>query len=95
MWEWCCSTDEKGLYLHTGKMYTREISKRRMKNFTMVKWREMLANKDWNEILNCGDLDGKVDLFNTAIQDALDEIAPVRSFKVCSHHKFGLSEQTK
>ena len=34
-------------------------------------------------------------MFNTAIQEALDEIAPIRSFKVRSHHKFGLSEQTK
>ena len=76
-------------------MNIREISKRSMKNFNMAKWRDTLANKDWNEILNCGDLDGKVDLFNTAKQEALDEIAPVRSFKVRSHHKFGLSEQTK
>ena len=34
-------------------------------------------------------------LFNSAVQESLDEIAPVRTFKVRSHHKFGLSDQTK
>ena len=36
-----------------------------------------------------------MELFNKAIQETLDEVAPVRTFKVRSHHKFGLSEQTK
>ena len=49
-------------------------------NFTLEKWREKLAKKDWNEVLSCDDLDGKVELFNLAIKEALDEIAPVKSF---------------
>ena len=54
-----------------------------------------LATKDWNSIINCDNLDEKVELFNNAIKEALDEIAPVRTFKVRSHHKFGLSDHTK
>ena len=36
-----------------------------------------------------------VEKFNDLISDALDEVAPMKSFIVKSHYKFGLSDETK
>ena len=36
-----------------------------------------------------------VDIFNANIQAALNEIAPVKNFKIKSNHRFGLSESTR
>ena len=77
------------------KIFSREVTKRSLKTFTTQRWRETLATKDWESIISCENLDEKVVLYNKAIQESLDEIAPVRTFKVRSHHKFGLSDQTK
>ena len=77
------------------EIFSRGITKRSLKNFTAQKWRDTLATKDWDSIIKCENLDGKVVLYNKAIQEALDEIAPISTFKVRSHHKFGLSDQTK
>ena len=40
-------------------MFSREITKRSLKNFTAEKWRETLATKDWDSIINCDNLDKK------------------------------------
>ena len=61
----------------------------------MEKWRVTLAKEDWSKILKIENMDEKVELFNSKIQNALDELAPIRSFKIRSQHKFGLSEYTK
>ena len=45
------------------KLFTREIRERSMKNFSMENWRDTLAKKDWNEVLNCQNLDIKVELY--------------------------------
>ena len=36
-----------------------------------------------------------VENFDNLMQEALDEVAPLKTFKIRSHHKFGLSEHTK
>ena len=36
-----------------------------------------------------------VNVFTSNITEALDEIAPVKTFTVKTHHKFGLSDATK
>ena len=36
-----------------------------------------------------------VNVFNTNIANALDEVAPIKSFTVKTHYKFELSNQTK
>ena len=77
------------------KVYKREITKRSMKNFTNSNWNEVLASKDWNEINLTQDLDEKVVAFNKLINESLDEVAPYKTFKVRTNHKFGLSEETK
>ena len=58
-------------------------------------WNEVLASKDWNEINLTQDLDEKVVAFNKLINESLDEVAPYKTFKVRTNHKFGLSEETK
>ena len=37
----------------------------------------------------------KVKIFTQYIEEALDEVAPIKSFTVKSNYKFGLSEKTK
>ena len=36
-----------------------------------------------------------VKIFTKNMEEALNEVAPFKSFKVTSHYKFGLSEETK
>ena len=69
------------------EIFSRGITKRSLKNFTAQKWRDTLATKDWDSIISCENLDEKKMVsYNKAIQEDLDEIAPIRTFKVRSHH---------
>ena len=81
--------------INKNKRYIRKITKRSMKNFSMDKWNATLRKKDWSSVEECTDLDQKVNLFSVNIEEALDEIAPMKEFTVKSHHKFGLSDTTK
>ena len=36
-----------------------------------------------------------VEIFTQNVTEALDEITPMKTFKIKSHHKFGLSEVAK
>ena len=40
-------------------------------------------------------MDSMVSQFNKNVEQALDRVAPVKSFKIRSNHRFGLSENTK
>ena len=75
--------------------YKRSITKRSFKNFTKEKWNASLAAQDWLDIEDHTDVDLMVRDFNAKIKDALDLVAPVRTFKIKSNHKFGLSDGTK
>ena len=46
------------------------------------------------KIEECEDLNRKVELFSNLIEEALNEAAPLKTFTVKTHHKFGLSEKT-
>ena len=35
------------------KIFSREVTKRSLKNFTAQRWRETLATKDWESIISC------------------------------------------
>ena len=39
-------------------------------------------------------IDQMVQIFTQNITESLDEVAPLKTFTVRSHHKFGISEET-
>ena len=77
------------------RKYNHSITKRSFKNFTTLSWNESLAQQDWLEVDEEEDVDSMVARFNKNVELALDRVAPVKSFKVRSNHRFGLSENTK
>ena len=58
-----------------------------------MEWK--LARKDWSGLEDCNSVDDMVDIFTKNIDEALDEVAPIKSFKVKSNYKFGISLETK
>ena len=66
-----------------------------MKNYTKEKWEECLSTKDWSQISDVTELEDKVKVYNRMITEALDEVAPIKTFKVKSQYKFGISDSTK
>ena len=59
------------------------------------KWNESLRNQNWRLVTEEVDLDKKVETFTKLLISALDHVAPIKSFIVKSHYKFGISEETK
>ena len=76
-------------------VFERTVTKRSLKNFTKNNWSDGLAKKNWSIIKEEDDLDQMVDKFSALMEEALNEVAPIKSFKIRSHHRFGLSDQTK
>ena len=81
--------------LTPAKIYSKQITKRSLKNFNEQSWNRSLATKDWSGIENEKDINEKVRIFTRNINEALDEVAPIKTFKIKSTFKFGLSENTK
>ena len=79
----------------TKPSYKRTITKRSYKNFTAERWNSCLENQDWSAVENCQNVEEMVSEFQENITAALDQIAPVKTFKIRSNHKFGLTEGTK
>ena len=75
--------------------YEKKITKRSLKNFTEEKWRERLADIDWSDEDAEEDLDSMVKNFSSKIEEALDDVAPYKSFTVKSKFKYGLSESSE
>ena len=77
--------------------YNHTVTKRSYKGFTKEKWNEALEKQDWLDVEECSEsgVDQMVRVFDQNIQTALDQVAPVRSFKIRSNHRFGLSEEVK
>ena len=76
-------------------MYSSSVTKRCQKFYTKDRWNKCLQEKDWSELDSCGNVDEMVEIFTRNITEALDEVTPIKTFKIRSHHKFGLSEVTK
>ena len=62
----------------TSSKYTKTVTKSSMKNFTSESWNNALLKKEWTKVENCEDLNGKVEIFTQFIEEALNEVAPVR-----------------
>ena len=75
--------------------FKRKVTKRSLKIFSVEAWNESLTKKNWVIINECTEVDYMVAIFNKNIEDALDEVAPVKTFLIRSQYKFGLSVDTK
>ena len=51
--------------------------------------------QDWLDVEDCEDVDEMVKAFDKNIKAALDLASPLKSFKIRSNYRFGLSENTK
>ena len=82
--------------LNTTKLrYCHTVTKRSYKDFTKENWNAALAQQDWLDVEESSGVNQMVNVFNLNIQAALDQVAPVRTFKIRSNHRFGLSEGVK
>jgi exonuclease III len=77
--------------------YNHMVTKRSYKGFTKEKWNKALEKQDWLDVEECSEsgVDQMVKVFDRNIQAALDQVAPVRTFKIRSNHRFGLSDGVK
>ena len=66
-----------------------------MRNFTEEKWNDCLSRKNWDKINDCSNVNEMVKIFSEYINEALDEVAPIKTFTIRSSYKFGISEKTK
>ena len=66
-----------------------------MKNFSKLAWNQCLAKKDWSFADSDMDLNQMAEKLSSTLDEALDEIAPFKSFTVRSQHRFGVSDRTK
>ena len=77
------------------RKFQHTVTKRSFKNFTKELWNDCLSQQDWLDVSECEDVNGMVEVFNENIKKALDLAAPVKTFKIRSNHRFGLSDSTK
>ena len=73
--------------------FKHKVTKRSFKNFTTEAWNESLERKDWSPIYSSNTVDEMVDVFQKNIEEALNDIAPVKTFTIRSNYKFGLCIQ--
>jgi hypothetical protein len=66
-----------------------------MKKFNSKSWNDCLALKDWSILDDCSNVNETERAFTELINEALNETAPFKTFKVRSSYKFGLSAATK
>ena len=75
--------------------FKQKVTKRSFKNFTTEAWNESLARKDWSKIQSLNSVDDIVEVFQKNIEEALNDVAPVKTFIIRSNYRFGLSDETK
>jgi hypothetical protein len=75
--------------------FTHSVTKRSFKNFTNANWNESLTQEDWLDVEEAAGVNEMVSIFNVKIKSALDRVAPTKTFKIRSQHRFGLSDDTK
>ena len=59
------------------KIYSKNITKRCLKNFSESSWNQCLATKNWSSFEVSSDLNEMFKTFEDTIKEALDEIAPI------------------
>ena len=71
------------------------VTKRSFKNFTAEGWNASWAQQDWSAVEDSEGVNEMVSKFMDNITQALDPIAPIKTFTVRSNHRFGLSDSMK
>ena len=66
-----------------------------MKKFTKEGWINCLTPKGWEKIGETEDVEEMAKNFTETMQEALDEYAPIKKFKINTSYKQGLMEVTK
>ena len=54
-----------------------------------------LEETDWNELEKIQDINTRAEKFSALMNQALDKIAPIKTFKARPQYVHGLSEETK
>ena len=75
--------------------YIREVRKRSYKHFNKQGWNEELNKKDWSSMEKSSNVNEMVKIYTELNIEALNKCAPFKTFKIKSHYKFCLSEETK
>ena len=63
--------------------------------FSKEVWNECIQKKDWNSFLITDDLDEKVAVFKALMDEAMNEVTPMKTFTVKSNHITSLEYQMK
>jgi hypothetical protein len=66
-----------------------------MKNFTQSNWIQSLVETEWEKLGETEDVNEMAECFNANVTKTLDICVPLKTITIHSHHKFGLSENTK
>ena len=77
------------------KTEQKTVMKRTMKNVTAKIWNDSLANRNWECLGETEDPDEMAKLFTIKVTEALDECAPVKTFKIKPGYRPGLTEEAK
>ena len=97
-----CGTDHlpimisvKSNDIHRRTKKNVKIIKRSMKNFNATSWNANLATKNWEKIGETENVSEMATTFAKLMNEALDEIAPLKTFTNKDYYKPGLSPETK
>ena len=94
------STDHLPVIAHV-KMRSKQknkpktITKRSLKNLTTKSWNDALIMKNWESLGKTEDPNEMALLFTELVNEALDECAPFKTFKIKPGYKPGLTETAK
>ncbi len=72
-----------------------QITKRLMKNFNTTNWNLCLASRDWESIGAMTEVDEMAKQFSILVNEALDDIAPLKKVTCKPGYVHGLSNNTK
>jgi hypothetical protein len=72
-----------------------QITKRCMKNFNTTNWNLCLATRDWESIGTMTEVDEMAKQFSILVNEALDDIAPLKKVTCKPGYVHGLSNYTK
>ena len=76
-------------------MKPKMITRRTMKNVTAQSWNAALIKRNWESLGETDNPSTMAELFSIRMTEALDECAPLRTFKIRPGYKQGLTETAK
>ena len=73
----------------------KTLTKRNTKLLTKESWNQNLIMKNWENLCETDNIDEMAEKMNEHIIAALDQCAPVKTFKIRNQNKHGISNHTK